>query len=236
MAEETALELFDFFIEWNEQDQHRAMRAVLDLLRTLFCSNPDQAQAESTKLRIVSDSVAMVTLQSTRPSAKSALTVLDHFLQKKLIFLSQAMDAYKGVHQIPQDEDVPWQEFVAKIFAWMELQHVCPVAAKFLVTIFTTPWDKTGNDRFYPEAWHKFLCTGLEANIEFLEPVKLYVLMPLFKCDRDQAVKYLADLFSLQSITTQGQNDLDLNSTIWLAALEAGKKTGVVGEPITGTP
>ena len=118
----------------------------------------------------------------------------------------------------------------------MELQHVCPVAAKFLVTIFTTPWDKTGNDRFYPEAWHKFLCAGLEANIDFLEPVKLYVLMPLFKCDRDQAVKYLADLFALQSITTQGQTDLDLNSTIWLATLEAGKKTGVVGEPITGKP
>ncbi|KAK6864176.1 hypothetical protein PG995_000704 [Apiospora arundinis] len=230
-AEKTSIDLFDFFIEWNEQDQHRAMRVVLDVLNVAITKNPDPARGGAIKSRILTDTIEMMTLQSTRPAVKSAMTALDHFLNKKLLYLPAVLEIYQDVHRSDLSSTVSWETFVAKIFEWMELQYVWPIAGKLLVTIFTCPWDEEGGLRFHPDAWHRFLRLGLATNVEYLEVVKLYVLMPIFKQDHDQAMKYLDLLFSLQSLTSEDHNDLGLDSILWLAALEAGKKVGAVGEP-----
>ncbi|KAK8089396.1 tRNA methylation protein [Apiospora hydei] len=206
-AEKTSIDLFDFFVEWNEQDQHRAMRMVLDVLNIAITKTP------------------------TPPAVKSAMTALDHFLQKKLLYLPAVLDIYRDVHRNDRSLTVNWESFIAKIFDWMELQYVWPIAGKLLVTIFTCPWDEAGERRFHPDAWHRFLRQGLAANVEYFEVVKLYVLMPIFKSDHDQAMKYLDLLFSLQNLTSEDRSDLGLDSILWLATLEAGKKVGAVGEP-----
>ncbi|KAK7951761.1 uncharacterized protein PG986_007489 [Apiospora aurea] len=233
-AEKTSIDLFDFFVEWNEQDQHRAMRMVLDVLNIAITKNPDPDLGGAIKSRILTDTVEMMTLQSTRPAVKSAMTALDHFLQKKLLYLPAVLDIYRDVHRDDRSLTVNWESFIAKIFDWMELQYVWPIAGKLLVTIFTCQWDEAGEQRFQPDAWHRFLRQGLAANVEYLEVVKLYVLMPIFKSDHDQAMKYLDFLFSLQNLTSEDRSDLGLDSILWLAALEAGKKVGVVGEPSDG--
>lgn len=233
-AKRTSFDLFDFFVEWNEQDQHRAMRTVLDVLNIAITQNPDPVLGGIIKSKILTDTVEMMTLQSTRPAVKSAITALDHFLQKKLLYLPAVLEIYRDVHRNDRSLTVNWDSFIAKIFEWMELQYVWPIAGKLLVTIFTCPWDEAGNQRFSPDAWHKFLRQGLAVNVEYLEVVKLYVLMPIFKSDNDQAMKYLDLLFSLQNITSEDRSDLGLDSILWLAALEAGKKVGAVGEPSDG--
>lgn len=233
-AEKTSLDLFDFFVEWNEQDQHRAMRSVLDVLNIAITRNPDPVLGGMIKSKILTDTVEMMTLQSTRPAVKSAMTALDHFLQKKLLYLPAFLEIYRDVHRNDHSLTVDWESFIAKVFEWMELQYVWPIAGKLLVTIFTCPWDEAGDLRFHPDAWHKFLRQGLAANVEYLEVVKLYVLMPIFKSDHDQAMKYLDLLFSLQNLTSEDRSDLGLDSILWLAALEAGKKVGAVGEPSDG--
>ncbi|KAI1844950.1 hypothetical protein JX266_008966 [Neoarthrinium moseri] len=228
-AEKTAYDLFNFYVEWNEQDQHRSMRLVLDLLKLSIAKNPDQETGTSIKTRILHDTISYITLRSTKPSIKSALTALDYFLQKKLICLSDILGTYRQLHQSPE-HDVDWDSLIAKVFAWMEMKNIWPIAGKLLVSIFTAPQNQDEGAMFRPDSWHRFLHAGVTANVELLEAFQIYTLIPLFKTDKEQMLQYLDDLFSLQGLT-KDQTNLDISSMIWLAALEAGKKVGVLGEP-----
>ncbi|KAI0128637.1 putative death-receptor fusion protein-domain-containing protein [Xylariales sp. AK1849] len=229
-AEKTAHDLFKFYVEWNEQDQHRSMRLVLDLLKFSISNNPDHEMAESIKTRILYETIAIITLESTKPSIKSAMTTLDHFLQKNLLYLPEILDIYRQVHRSSTECDITWDVIIDKVFIWMDMPHISPIAGKLLVTIFTLPWYPNQDTKFLPESWHKFLYASLIANNELLEPIKLYIFIPLFKTEKEQSLDYLNQLFSLQTLT-KDNNSIDLNSMIWLAALEAGRKTGALAEP-----
>ena len=233
-SEDTAIKLFDFYVEWNEQDSHRSMKLVLDLLAYSISHNPVAEHGTAIRTRVLRDTVTMITRESSRPSVKSATACLDYIIQKDIVYLSDVLQTYRDVHGILTDTDDAWDGLILKLFNWMELHYVCSVAGKLLVTIFTNPWHKGQNTRFYPESWHKFVYKALQANIELLEPVKLYVFIPLFKVDKTQALKYLQTLSSLQNLTGQKSTDWDLNSILWLAMLEAGKKAGFVDDPGTG--
>ncbi|KAI1098976.1 hypothetical protein F4804DRAFT_323208 [Jackrogersella minutella] len=230
-AESTALRLFDFFMEWNEQDSHRSMRLVLDFLVDFISNNPVPEVGASVKDAILNNTISTITQQSSRPSVKSAMTALDHFVQKKLVYLYTILELYKEIHGLPFDEDALWTGFIAQIFTWMELHHICSVAGKFLVTVFTYSWFEDRDVRHQPESWHGFIYKGLETNVDYLEPIKLYIFVPLFKADRSGSLTYLHHLSSLQRLTGKCSNSWDLNSMLWLAMLEAGKKVGVVDEP-----
>ncbi|KAI1417846.1 hypothetical protein F5Y13DRAFT_201368 [Hypoxylon sp. FL1857] len=230
-AESTALRLFDFFMEWNEQDSHRSMRLVLDFLAYSISNNPTPEVGASVKETILDNTISTITQQSSRPSVKSAMVALDHFIQKKLVYLCRILEIYRNLHGLPADNDALWDAFIAKIFTWMELHYVCPVAGKLLVTIFTSSWFEDRNIKHQPETWHKFIYSGLQMNIDYLEPIKLYIFVPLFKADRAGSLAYLHHLSLLQRLTSKDNNRWDLNSMLWLAMLEAGKKIGVVDEP-----
>jgi hypothetical protein len=233
-ADKTAWDLFNFFIEWNEQDQHRSMRLVLDFLKVTILKCPKHQVGQLIKTKILNEIVCMITLRSTRPSIKSSITALDYFLQKDLVFLSEVLDVYREVHQIPKEQGVTWDAFIDRIFGWMELKYVRPLAGKLLVTIFTLPWFPNQTTRFLPDSWHKLLRSGLSRDIELLETIKLYTLMPLFKLDKEQSLKYLGELFALQNLTKDSNSTITLDSLIWLASLEAAKKVGLIGEPNHG--
>ncbi|XDG00834.1 hypothetical protein ABKA04_000449 [Annulohypoxylon sp. FPYF3050] len=175
--------------------------------------------------------MSTITQQSSRPSVKSAIAALDHFIQKKLVYLHSILEIYKDINNLPLDEIALWDSFIAKIFTWMELHHICSVAGKLLVTIFTNSWYEDRDVRHNPESWHGFIHKALQTNIDYLEPIKLYIFVPLFKTDRIGSLIYLQRLFSLQTLNSHESNGLDSNSMLWLAMLEAGKKVGVVDEP-----
>ncbi|KAH8673677.1 putative death-receptor fusion protein-domain-containing protein [Xylariales sp. PMI_506] len=233
-SQRTAISLFNFYLEWNERDSHRSMRLVLDFLNFYVEKNPDRKTAATIKERFLKEVVSIITLQSTKPSIKSAITALDHFLTKKLLYLSDALDMYRQVHSIPETEPLSWDAFISKLFTWMDIQYICPIAGKLLVTIFIKPWYPNQDVKFSPESWQRFLFSALNANIELLDSVKIYILIPLFQADRDRSLEYLNHLFNLQGITKDKQI-LDLDSMIWLATLEAGKKVGCVDEPDSHT-
>ncbi|KAI0013683.1 putative death-receptor fusion protein-domain-containing protein [Xylariaceae sp. FL0662B] len=234
-SRDTAIRLFDFFLEWNEQDSHRSMRLVLDFLIYSISNNPAPEIGISIKESVLKSTVSIITQQSSRPSGKSAMVALDHIIQKKLVYLSNILEIYKEIHLLPPAENVTWDAFVAKIFAWMVLPHVCPAAGRLLVTILTSPWYENKNNRHDPDAWHRFIYKGLQMNLEYLEPIKIYIFITLFKADRNGSLTYLHNLSSLQGLTGHGSNGWDLNSMLWLAMLEAGKKIGVVDEPGLGS-
>lgn len=233
-AESTALRLFDFFMEWNEQDSHRSMRLVLDFLVYFISNNPIPDIGTSVRDIILANTISTITQQSSRPSVKSTIAALDHFIQKKLVYLHSILEIYKDINNLPLDGIALWDSFIAEIFTWMELHHICSVAGKLLVTIFTNSWYEDRDVRHNPESWHGFIHKALQTNIDYLEPIKLYIFVPLFKTDRIGSLIYLQRLFSLQTLNSHESNGLDSNSMLWLAMLEAGKKVGVVDEPGRG--
>ncbi|KAI1492500.1 putative death-receptor fusion protein-domain-containing protein [Biscogniauxia mediterranea] len=235
-AETTALSLFNFFLEWNEQDTHRSMRLVLDFLAYSISRNPAQAVGVSIKARVLRESVSIITQKASRPSTKSAMVSLDHLVQKKIFFLCDIVGVYCDIYAISSDQQTnAWDAIIGRVFAWMEIQYVCPVAGKLLVTIFTSPWHKDDDgSRHHPDAWHRFIYNGLNANPELLETIKHYIFVPLFKTDRDGSLRYLHHLSRMQKLTGKDSRGWDLNAMLWLAMLEAGKKIGVVGEPGQG--
>ncbi|KAI0840628.1 hypothetical protein F5Y06DRAFT_308806 [Hypoxylon sp. FL0890] len=233
-AESTALRLFDFFMEWNERDSHRSMRLVLDFLAYSISHNPIPEVGTSVKQTILHNTISTITQRSSRPSVKSAMVALDHFIQKKLVYLCRILETYRELHGLPVDENALWDAFIAKIFTWMESRYVCPTAGKLLVTIFTSYWFENRDVRHQPVTWHKFIYAGLQMDIDYLEPIKLYIFVLLFKTDLDGSLAYLRHLSLLQRLTSSDSNSWDLNSMLWLAMLEAGKKIGVVDEPGRG--
>ncbi|KAI5868026.1 putative death-receptor fusion protein-domain-containing protein [Durotheca rogersii] len=234
-AESTALRLFDFFMEWNEQDSHRSMRLVLDFLAHSISKNPVPEVGDSIKEVVLNIAVSAITQQTSRPSVKSAMAALDFVIQKRLVYVCRVLDVYQQVHGLSSDVEALWDPVISKIFAWMELHPVCPIAGKLLVTVFTSPWYEGSDARHQPDAWHEFIYKGLRMNTEYLEPIKLYVFIPLFKADRVGSLVYLNHLYSLQRLTTKSSESWDPNSMLWLAMLEAGKKAGVVNEPGGGS-
>ncbi|RYP50459.1 hypothetical protein DL768_004051 [Monosporascus sp. mg162] len=52
-SEDTAVRLFDFFVEWNEQDSHRSMKLILDFLAFSISKNPTPETGLAIKARIL---------------------------------------------------------------------------------------------------------------------------------------------------------------------------------------
>ncbi len=233
-SEDTALRLFDFYVEWNEQDSPRSMRLVLDFLAYSISNNPITENGVAIKSRILQDTVTMITRQSSKPSVKSAMSYIEYVVQRNIVYLSDVLESYREVHNLALDSEIPWDDFVSQLFNWMELQYVCSVAGKLIVTVFTSPWRQAESNRFHSDSWHRFIYEALQANLELLEPIKLYVFIPLFRVDKAESLRYINHLSSLQRLTTRESTEWDLNSMLWLAMLEAGKKAGVVDEPGTG--
>ncbi|KAI1169980.1 putative death-receptor fusion protein-domain-containing protein [Nemania sp. FL0916] len=231
-APATVTKLFDFFLEWNEQDAHRSMRLVLDCIVSAIIWNPNADISNSIRDSILHDTISAIILQAPRPSTKSSMIALDHFLQKKVISLIEVLQVYSRCCEDVCHQEAMRDSFISQVFAWMELQHVWTVAGKLLVTILTQPWCQDDNSsKLHPSTWHRLILNGLKANPELLEPIKVYIFMPLFRTDPKSTLIYLDELTSLQKLTVNDSQGWDVNAMIWVALLEAGKKTGVVAEP-----
>lgn len=208
------------------------MRLVLDYIVSSISWNPDTEASKSIKDCILHDTVSVITLEASRPSTKSSMIAIDHFLQKKVFYLGDILSTYKRVHGDTCEQEIIWDSFISQIFAWMELQYVWTAAGKLLVTILTQPWYENDTlSRHHPHNWHKFISKALTKNPELLEPIKVYVFLPLFTTDPASTLIFLKELTSLQKLTANDDQGWDVDIMLWVALLEAGKKTGVVGEP-----
>jgi hypothetical protein len=233
------MRLFDFYIEWNEHDQHRSMRLVLDVLTTAFSRNADPEVGKSIKTTIMDTLVSIITRQSTRPLVKSSLHCVVHFLSKQAVTLDDLALTYRRIN--PAIKDLPlldlWRSLISVMFSWMELHYVCPIAGKFIVNVLTG-LTIMASDGSHPEiqgfgarTWQAWLQDGLRSNMHRLDSVKTYVLVPLFSADRS---------FSLEFLKIYNEQDIEAKDALsgdWallrLAILEVGKKSGLVDEPGT---
>lgn len=238
LSSDLYLQLFDLYLEWNESDAERSLRLVLDLLVDLMIQSRERPGLAPVKSTVLDTLVAIMAKQSTKPLAKSAIMVLDRFLTKSVISLEEVGTKYRT--QKKSDLAVTdlqlWKNYLAEAFNWMEVQFVCPVAGKFIATVYRllSAESKQGflkESQFTVEVWHEWLLEFLTDEPSLLDGIKNYIFVPLFKSDKKDSVELLQRLNRLDKAITSPEMDLDIPTTLQLASLEVGKRVGLVEEP-----
>lgn len=237
------MKLFNFYIEWNEKDQHRSMKLVLDLLSLSIKQNPNAGVGDFVKNSILESLVSIISRQSTRPLVKSSTSSLHHLLSKSIISLGDIDQTYRKVRPDVRHLSAAelWENLVVETFSWMSLHHVAPVAGKLLVSLFRSLRDvypaESGEKGFIfnSNTLQVWLLTAVKHDPEILEEVKNYIFAPLFKADRKLSLEVLADFNRQGSTSKKTEDNLDTVALLHLAALEVGKKAALVQEPsLTG--
>ncbi len=242
--ETTALRLFHFYMEWNEKDQHRSLKLVLDLVALLILQNQSPATQARLRNEIIQTLVAIISHKSTRPLVKSAVGSLHYLVGKGVYGFEEVAQAYSREASTRNQETAPpspslaiWQHFVKDMFAWMTLHYVCPVAGKLLVAVFKYLQTAVGDKgtplfpSFTVELWLEWLRDGLSTQPGILEDVKLYFFIPLFRADRTNSLEMLESLNQHQLSPNARNDDAEMAATLQLSALEVGKKSGLVDDP-----
>ena len=241
-SSEIYLRLFDLYLEWNEADTERSLRLVLDLLVNLMIRDQARPHFESTKLTVLDTLVSIVARQSTKPLAKSAIMVLDRFLTKSVVSLREVGTKYKELKGIePAVSDLQlWKSYLTELFDWMKIQFVCPVAGKFVATVYKQLRGESeagflsgSEKKLTVELWHQWLLEFLMSDQTLLEGIKNYIFIPLFKSERTESLAFLDMMNRLDKDTVSPEVDMDVPATLRLASLEVGKRVGLVEEPGT---
>jgi hypothetical protein len=246
-SHKTCLSLFNFYIKWNEKNQHRSMRQVLELLVSLITLNPDKKASSIVKIEILERVLSILTHQSAQPLVKPAFKVLEYFLGKDAISMIELTEAYGGsaftesrthfqrhVRKV-HDPDL-WHSFVYAVFEWMSLPDTSPAASKLLVTFFQKlrailAENPSSGDETYTTLWQQWIRTGLVRHPDSLENIKNYLLAPLFKLDKMGSVKFLQDLAQESQASDLESQESDAQAFLLLSAMEVGKRSGLVDEP-----
>lgn len=234
------LRLLDLYLEWNEADAERSLRLVLDLLADLMSRNQARPHFEATKLTVLDTLVSIVARRSIKPLEKSAIMVLDRFLAKSVVSLREVGTRYKEVMglELAISDLQLWKSYFEELFNWMKIQFVCPVAGKFVATVYKqlraeseAGFLSCSEKKLTVELWHEWLLEFLMLDPTLLEGIKNYIFIPLFKSERTESLAFLEMMNRLDKGTVSTQVDMDVPATLRLASLEVGKRVGLVEEP-----
>ncbi|KAF4124146.1 hypothetical protein GMORB2_5862 [Geosmithia morbida] len=228
--------LFTFYTEWNESDQHRSMKLVLDLIVKLMKKNSKPETAVETERELLKTLVSIVVGTSTKPVVKSAIKIIDHFLTKGVFNIDDLRVTYitcRPEAGSSNDEYEVWRKFFVELFQWMRIHFICPTAGRCIVLLYRTirARDSAQYPELQVETWNQWLLDFLSENPSLLESVKNYVLLPLFKADRSEALRYLHMASNQKVIGTTMDLEMDMTILLQLTALETGKRVGLVEEP-----
>jgi hypothetical protein len=220
------------------------MRQVLELLSSLIANNPNKEVSAAVKSLILSQTLGVITHDSIQPAVKPSFKLLECFLGKGSITPIKVLVAYKtylsqknGGSLLVSYNPSEFLEnnLVSSIFFWLGPADVSPAAGKFLVTLFKTlrvdEYLGGGTSKNYSVLWQRWIRQGIAKIPLALENVKNYLLTPLFKLDRAGSLTFLKDLNKQSSIINQSIQELDAHAMLQLAAMDAGKKAGLIEEP-----
>lgn len=238
----TCLDLFNFYIEWNEKNQHRSMRQVLELVAFLITLQTQKESADSVQEPILKRLISIINHQAAQPLVKPAFRSLECFLSKGAISLHKLLEVYdkrmiseKNSAKAEVENSASLDRFISEIFDWLTLQDVAPAAGRCLVTLFGKLRTPTGSSKQLVAAhalsWQLWIRNGLIKHPDALENVKNYLFPPLFKLDRAGSLIFLEDLNKQKPISNLQDQELSAHSLLQLAAIEVGKKSGLVEDP-----
>lgn len=226
--------LFTFYIEWNEYDHHRSMRLVLDLIAHLLQKNPQPDQSAKTKKTLLDNLISIIVGRSTKPVAKSAIKTVEHFVSKNVFALEDIRKCYESYYEGTETNPLAvWRSFVSHLFQWMRLHFVSPAAGKFIVCLYRYLRQGYDGPSAVPSVgdWHSWLLDFLTKEPLLVERIKNYIFIPLFKIDRAETLLFLQRMNELRPVSETSKETVDTAALLQLAALETGKKVGLVDEP-----
>jgi hypothetical protein len=178
---------------------------------------------------------------------KPAFKSLECFLSKGTISPQNLVEVYQngnisGASNIDTKWSMStrWDYLISEIFDWLTFPDVSPAAGKCLVTLFgqlRIP-SHSSLDPIVDHAllWQRWIRNGLAKDPDALENVKNYLFPPLFKLDRSGSLAFLEDLNNRKPMSDLKDQELNAHSLLQLAAIEVGKKAGLVEEPSTYSP
>ncbi|KAH8653169.1 putative death-receptor fusion protein-domain-containing protein [Tricladium varicosporioides] len=241
-SKQTCLDLFNFYLEWNEKNQNRSMRQVLELLSSLVARNPNEATAQILKKTLIQRVLSIIGRRESQVLVKPAFKSLECFLSKKTISPEELIREYDTNLQPSSVETLDlsnasssgsWDSFISEVFKWLAPADVSPATGKFLVTLFKHLKDPTDDRKSFKtrsSLWQHWIRKGLANNPQILENVKNYLFPALFKTDRPGSLEFLRDLNQSKLISDIQIQDIDSHALLQLASIEVGKKTGLVEE------
>ncbi|KAG9254907.1 putative death-receptor fusion protein-domain-containing protein [Emericellopsis atlantica] len=230
---EVSKKAFTFYIEWNETDQHRSMKLVLDLLAQLDKRNPDAQAARATRDDLLTSLISILTGKSTKPVVKSAIKTIDHFLAKNVFGLEDLRDTYVRCRSLPGsvDETETWRRLFADIIYWARMRTTSPVTGKLIVNLYRALRTREGQWVIEPSRFHQWLLDFIQDGLSALEDVKNYIFLPMFKVDRAESLRYLKAVSDVDNTAWDLNQQVSMPTLLQLAALETGKRVGFVEEP-----
>jgi hypothetical protein len=222
------------------------MRQVLELSSSLIARNPDELTSEAVKKAVLERTLSIIAHQTAQSLVKPAFKSLECFLSKNTISPQELLAAYEARVSLPRasgqadaersHEDL-WDSFILDLFDWMVLPDISPAAGKFLVTLFKelklADENSDGHLADYSTLWQRWIRNGLAKDPQAFENVKNYLFPPLFKIDRPGSLAFLESLNQQRAISDLQNQDVDAHDLLQLAAMDVGKKAGLVEEPST---
>jgi hypothetical protein len=218
------------------------MRQVLELVSSLIAKNPHATTATAVRTSILGRNMAIVTHQAAQSLVKPAFKSLECLLSKGTISTAELIDAYEKTSlesiSLGTEKDAretSWDNFFSGVFGWMVLPDVSPAAGKFLVTVFRELRSSSVSSSNHPDhdiaSWQRWIRKGLSKHPDALENFKNHLFAPLFKLDRPGSLAFLEDLNRQSLVWDMKGQEMDAHSLLRLAAIETGKKAGLVEEP-----
>ena len=239
-SEHASLNMFNFYIEGSEKSLSRQTKQVIELVASLIAHHPDENVVGPIKETILLRLVSILTHQAAQPLVKPAFKALDLFLVKNALFPKEVIEAYERIISPKSSEYHPkvetlasWDHFISDLFDWMTLPDISPGAGKCLVTLFRQV--RSIPNAYIPDStflWQRWIRNGLEKDPSALENVKNHLFPPLFIFERSGSMNFLQALNKQKPISDlKNTRELNAHMLLQLAAIEAGKKAGLVEEP-----
>ncbi|KAH7348481.1 HEAT repeat protein-like protein [Rhexocercosporidium sp. MPI-PUGE-AT-0058] len=109
-ADKPCLDLFNFYIEWNEKNQARSMRQVIELISTMIAKNPSKGTTVAIKKAIVDKDMLILTHQAAQPLVKPAFKSLESLMGKGTIHAKDLLDAYQKKPSLEQNGETMFSD------------------------------------------------------------------------------------------------------------------------------
>lgn len=231
-SQEVVQKVFNNYVVWDDSDQRRSAKVLLDTVSQLLKDNPNHENASAITYAIVKDLMSVIRGTSKRPIIKAAIKACEHFLAKGILTLENLRMSFvdASLQRSSIEKNNVWPIIFAELLQWTRVSTVCPLAGKFVVSLYNALRAKgQGEFSLQVDTFKQWLLDLLGQDPAMLEPIKNYIFGPLFKGDRQEAFAFLRSL-NLEQLTQSQDLDLNLPHLFQLAALEAGKRVGFVEE------
>ncbi|RCI10101.1 hypothetical protein L249_8411 [Ophiocordyceps polyrhachis-furcata BCC 54312] len=226
-SKSVTLDLFHFYIDWDDADRHRSVKLLLDLIAQSVIKNPDRDEGTQTKQCIIDSLISTVTGRAVKPAAKSAMTCLDYFIKSGTLTLDDVFFSYSTYRKEPVQLNrcQVWRHFITDLFRWMGLHFVSLSAGRLVVSIYRCWRQENRQALEVPsvETWFEWLVGFACQDPILIDPIKNYILFPLFRDDRLEGLRFLDKIN--EAVSTHQHID---KTVFHLAALESGTRAGLV--------